>query len=77
MSELSEDQSPTAGMDISPGVPPWKQGKPIVDSDDDEVADAVGTLSISPLKTLQVCVCSCLRCACWLQLANVCVRACN
>ena len=76
MSELSEDQSPVsdnAGMDISPG-PPWKQGKPIVDSDDDEVAAAVGNLSISAVKKLQVCVhavvcmrwcaCGCLRCAC-------------
>ena len=66
MSELSEDQSlvsDNAGMDISPG-PPWKQGKPIVDSDDDEVAAAVGNLSISPLKMLQVCVCSCIRCVC-------------
>ncbi len=77
MSELSEDQSPVsdnAGMDISPG-PPWKQGKPIVDSDDDEVAAAVGNLNISAVKKLQVCVCSCLRCACCLQLANVCVCA--
>ncbi len=66
MSEFSEDLSPVAdnaGMDISPG-PPWKQGKPTVDSDDDEIADAVGNLSISPLKMLQVCVCSCLRCVC-------------
>ena len=75
MSELSEDQNPVsdnAGMDISPG-PPWKQGKPIVDSDDDEVAAAVGNLSISAVKKLQVCVCSCLTCVCCLQLANVCV----
>ena len=62
----SEDQSPVsdnADMDISPG-PPWKQGKPIVDNDDDEVAAAVGNLSISPLKMMQVCVCSCLMCVC-------------
>jgi hypothetical protein len=66
MSELSEDQSPVsdnAGMDISPS-PPWKQGKPIVDSDDDEVADAVGNLSLSAVKKMQVCVYSCLRCVC-------------
>ena len=57
MSELSEDQSPVAdnaGMDISPG-PPWKQVKPIVDSDDDEVADAVGNLSISVVRCRCVC----------------------
>ncbi len=49
MSEFSEDRSPVpdnAGMDISPG-PPWKQGKPTVDNDDVEIADAVGNLSIS------------------------------
>ena len=65
MSEFSEDRSPVsdnAGMDISPG-PPWKQGKPIVDSDDDEVAAAVGNLSISTFKKLQVCA----------QLSTVCV----
>jgi hypothetical protein len=65
MSEFSEDWSAVsdnAGMDISPG-PPWKQGKPIVDSDDDEVAAAVENLTISPLKMLQVCV----------QLPKVCV----
>jgi hypothetical protein len=70
MSEFSEDRSPVADnavMDISPG-PPWKQGKPTVDSDDDEIADAVGNLSISPLKMLQVYVCSCKVYVCVLRM---------
>ena len=73
MSELSEDQNSVAGMDISP-VSPWKKDKPTVASDDEEVADALGNLSISAIKKLQVCVhavvcmrwcvCGCLRCVC-------------
>jgi hypothetical protein len=72
MSELSEDQYDNAGMDISPS--PGKKGEPTVDSDDDEVADAIENLSISAVKKLQVCVhavvcmrwcaCGCLRCVC-------------
>ena len=53
MSELSEDQN--AGMDISP-VSPWKKDKPTVASDDDEVADSLGNLSLSAIKKQQVCV---------------------
>ena len=74
MSELSEDQSSVAGMDISP-VSPWKKDKPTVASDDEEVADALGNLSISAIKKLQVCTCGGVHAVVCVRLSKVCVCA--